>query len=226
MYLEEEDVIRRNNLYMTEEDSCWWRCMYKSCSRLASEDIICTKLVWSCHLKKFYVQKYDGEVVDGRKKYLCCLDEAFPEGEHPLNPPYPLCSPLPGHPLVFQDGPGPLLGQLCVPWSHLVQLSQQAINLCFYCSKWKPPPDLANQKTSSWSLLGLPLCRPWYLSLASARVCTSWCTPSLASPQAPKQRPSNSPNYSILYSVYCILVAWYLILEAILNTDYWILETI
>ena len=53
---------------------------------------------------------------------LSCLDKSFSEGLYPLYPPHPLGSSLPGHPLVFMDGPGSSLSQLGIARAHLVQL--------------------------------------------------------------------------------------------------------
>ena len=94
--------------------------------------------------KGFYVQKYilkklkkrkSPKMIVGwswlkkKKNILSCLDEAFPEGVHSLYPPKPLCTPLPGHPLILPHCPHSPLGQLVVAWPHLVQLGQQAVNL-------------------------------------------------------------------------------------------------
>ena len=75
--------------------------MYISSLSLSFEDIICRKVV--SFQRKFYVQNIHDvdEVENAWKKKLCCLDEPFSEGGHPLNSLEPLCPPLPGHHLIF-----------------------------------------------------------------------------------------------------------------------------
>ena len=71
----------------------------------------------SSFMYKIHVQE-DGEM--GKK--LSCFNKSFSECLYTLYPPHPLCSSLPGHPLVFMDGPGSSLGQLGIARTHLVQL--------------------------------------------------------------------------------------------------------
>ena len=64
--------------------------------------------------------------VDRRKKrnVLCCIDEPVPKGEYPLHSPQPLCPPLPGHPLIFLDGPSSFLCKLGVARARLPKIGQ------------------------------------------------------------------------------------------------------
>ena len=109
---------------LAEEDVFWGNLMYNSCMKLASEDFVCTNVVWSSYQKKCTKCWRRSGVTwwwwcDGWKKKMFSPSwRILSWGQNSPQPPLSTVVPSQGCPLVFKVSPVPLFGQLGVPWPH------------------------------------------------------------------------------------------------------------